>query len=246
MSRTTHRTAVTDRLPAAPSLPTTFTVTATLFDMDGTLVDSTAVVERTWRCFADRHGLDPAVILRESHGRRTAETVRRFAPPGVDVAAETRRVVEGEVADTDGIVAVPGARELLADIGPGRWALVTSAGRELTQRRMVAAGLSLPEVVITADDVRAGKPSPEGYLAAAAALGVPVTSTVVFEDAEAGIRAALAAGARTVVVGEASGPATVGLNRVPDLRDVQARLEPDGGLCVELASAPIEGTEHSR
>ncbi|GAA4913937.1 HAD-IA family hydrolase [Streptomyces coeruleoprunus] len=204
------------------SITTTTELTAhvLLFDMDGTLVDSTEAVERTWRRFAVRHGLDAEVILASAHGRRTAETVARHAPQGVDVAAETEWLVARDIADTRGTVAVPGAAELLAALPPGRWALVTSAGRELAERRMAAAGLPMPDVVVSADDVRRGKPDPEGYLAAAARLGVPPTAAVVFEDAELGLEAAHAAGGSAVVVGPHEGPAALGVPRIADFRDV--------------------------
>ncbi|KMS78686.1 hypothetical protein ACH49_14700 [Streptomyces leeuwenhoekii] len=196
------------------------TAQALLFDMDGTLVDSSAAVERTWRRFSARHGLDPAVVLAGAHGQRTAETVAEHAPPGTDVAAETAWLVAQDLADTRGTVALPGAAELLAQLPGDRWALVTSAGRELAERRMAAAGLPLPEVVVTADDVRRGKPDPEGYLRAAARLGVDPRATVVFEDAELGLRAGRAAGGWTVVVGPHGGDAAVGRPRITDYRDV--------------------------
>lgn len=199
---------------------TILTVDAVLFDMDGTLIDSSVVVERTWRAFASRHGLDPDKILATAHGRRTEETVARYLPEGIDVVAETRRIVAEEVADTAGVVAVPGAAELLASLPRRRWAMVTSAGRALARRRMAAAGLPFPPVVITAEDVLAGKPAPDGYLAAADALGVPAIVTVIFEDAEAGLRAAVASGATTVVVGRHHGPAAKGLVRIPDFSAV--------------------------
>jgi sugar-phosphatase len=197
--------------------------TALLFDMDGTLVDSTVVVERTWRSFAGDHGLDVSRILEVSHGRRTEETVAEFAPAGVDIEAEARRLIAHEVSDTEGIVAVPGAAELLVSLPPDRWALVTSAGRALAEARMAAAGLPIPAVVVSADDVSTGKPSPEGYLTAAGRLGVAPEEAVIFEDAEAGLLAAQASGARTVVVGACAAPVTAGLDRVADLRDVQVR-----------------------
>ena len=206
-------------------LPTTITAAALLFDMDGTLVDSTVVVERTWSQFADRHGLDVARILAVSHGRRTGETVAEFAPAGVDVVAETDRLVAQEVADTEGIIEVPGAAALLASLPEGSWAVVTSAGRALAEARMAAAGVPVPAVMVSAEDVTAGKPDPEGYLIAAARLGVAPERTVVFEDAEAGLHAALGSGARTVVVGDCAAPATEGLARVPDFRAVRVRGE---------------------
>jgi HAD superfamily hydrolase (TIGR01509 family) len=201
---------------------------ALLFDMDGTLVDSTAVVERTWQDFADRHGLDVNEILANAHGRRTEETIARYAPEGIDLLAETRRVVAQEVYDVDGIVPVAGAASLLRQLPPNRWALVTSAGRELATRRMTAAGLSLPAVVITADDVTVGKPDPESYLAAAKALDVPIAETVIFEDSEAGLESAVAAGGTPIVVGGLTGPATSGRLQVPDLNAVT--IEKRAGL----------------
>ncbi|APU22294.1 HAD-IA family hydrolase [Actinoalloteichus sp. GBA129-24] len=205
-------------------------VSALLIDMDGTLVDSTAVVERTWRDFAERHGLDVERIIAVSHGRRTIETVAMFAPDGVDVAAEARWIDIEETEDTEGVVEVPGAGALLASLPEGSWALVTSAGRRLAERRMAAAGLGLPSIVITSEDVASGKPSPEGYLVGAHRLGVPADSTLVFEDAEAGVTASLAAGARTVVVGALDAPVTAGLDRVPDLRAVRVDPMPGSAL----------------
>ena len=218
---------------------TILTADAVLFDMDGTLIDSSAVVERTWRAFAGRHGLDPDEILATAHGRRTEETVARYLPEGIDVVAETRRIVAEEVADTAGVVAVPRAAELLASLPHRRWAIVTSAGRALARRRMAAAGLPFPPVVITAEDVLAGKPAPEGYLAAADALGVSATATVIFEDAEAGLRSAVASGATTVVVGGHHGPAAEGLLRVSDFHAVAVTADQtdQAPLALRLAAA---------
>ncbi|AZQ40200.1 HAD family hydrolase [Streptomyces cyaneochromogenes] len=205
--------------------------------MDGTLVDSNPVVERTWRGFARRHGLNAERILAVSHGRRTEETVARFAPAGVDAAAEAQRLIAEEVADTRGVVAIPGAAELLATLTSGSWAVVTSAGRELAETRMRAAGLPLPSVLVSADDVTMGKPSPEGYLKAAGHLRHPPESVVVFEDAEAGILAARAAGARTIVVGQSRCAAATGLDRVPDLRGVRVDIDrATGRLRVSLTA----------
>ncbi|MFJ3204009.1 HAD-IA family hydrolase [Streptomyces sp. NPDC086989] len=178
---------------------------ALLFDMDGTLVDSTALVESTWAGFCARHALDLADVLAYAHGRPTRETVNRFlADPGT-ADAETRRLVAHEESETTGITPVPGAPELLAALPPGSWAVVTSAGRRLAEVRLAAAGLPLPRVMVTADDVDRGKPDSEGFLRAAAALGVDPASTIVFEDSDAGVRAGLDSGARTVVIGALTG-----------------------------------------
>ncbi len=192
-----------------------------LFDMDGTIVDSTTSVVRAWNRFADRHGRDADAILSVAHGRPTIEVVAMFAPPGLDVAEEAARIEAEEIDRTDGIVEVPGAKALLESLDPARWAVVTSATRALTVKRMSVTGLPHPKVLVAADDVTDGKPHPQPYLMAAEALGVDAASAVVFEDAEAGLRSALAAGTVPVVVGDHDGPAAEGLARVPDLRGVR-------------------------
>lgn len=183
-----------------PTVGLSLRVHALLLDMDGTLVNSIAVVERTWSRFAQRHGLDVDQVLAACHGRRTSETVAEFAPPGVSVAEETARIDAEELADIDGIVEVDGAARLLASLPADRWAVVTSADRNLATRRMAAAGLPLPPVMITAEDVNNGKPAPDGYLAAGRALGVAPADCLIFEDAPAGLRAAHASGGQVVAV----------------------------------------------
>lgn len=206
--------------------PTELRARVLLFDMDGTLVDSAEVVEDCWRRFAARHGLDAEAILAVSSGRPTVEVIEQFATPGMDPAAETARIEDEEMDRTEGIREVPGAGRLLASLEPGRWAVVTSAPRELARRRLVAAGLPVPAVLVGADDVSAGKPDPQGYRMAAKALGAGAGEAVVFEDAEAGLLAGRAAGAATVVVGAYAGEAAAGLPRVADLSG--ARVVADG------------------
>lgn len=191
-----------------------------LFDMDGTLVDSTASVERAWGRFAGRHGLDAAAILAVAHGRPTIEVVADFAPHGVDVVAETDRIEAEEIDRTDGISEIPGAAALLESLDPSRWAVVTSATRALTLRRLAAVGIPLPKVLVAADDVTKGKPHPQPYMLAARALGFDASAAVAFEDAPAGLISAREAGAATVVVGAYEGEATAGLPRVADLTGV--------------------------
>lgn len=172
---------------------------AVLFDMDGTLVDSRAVVERVMREWAAAYDLDAAQILAVSHGRRTADTLADFAPAGMDVEAEARRLESEEVADTLGVVAVTGAAQLLAMLGD-RWAVVTSASRGLATRRLTAAGLPIPAVMVVAEDVVHGKPDPEGYLMAARLLGVQADQCLIFEDAPAGIEAGCRAGCDVIAI----------------------------------------------
>jgi sugar-phosphatase len=169
---------------------------ALLFDLDGVLVDSLAAVNRSWRWWAARHGLDPEPFL-GSHGRPTRESIAELAPD-LDADAEAAVVDEREATDTDGVVALPGARAVLAT--DGAKAIVTSGIRRLALARLQAARLTPPAVLITADIVRQGKPSPEPYLLAAARLGVQPADCIVFEDAPAGVQAGKAAGMRVVAL----------------------------------------------
>ncbi len=170
-----------------------------LFDLDGTLVDSSIVVARHWGLFAERHKLELASILAVCHGRRSADTIAEVAP-SLDAASEAALLDTGEEIDVDGLVLVPGAAELLAGLDPTRWAVVTSGHRTLARRRLEAVGLPVPGVLVTGDEVEHGKPHPEGFLRAAAALGVEPAACVVVEDAPAGVAAGRAAGARVVGV----------------------------------------------
>lgn len=210
------------------------TASLLLFDMDGTLVDSTASVERAWGRFADRHGLEASAILAVAHGRPTIEVVAEFAPHGVDVVAETDRIEAEEIDRTDGISEIPGAAALLHGLDRDRWAVVTSATRALTTRRLAAVGIPLPKILVAADDVTKGKPHPQPYMLAAKALGFDASEAVVFEDAPAGLNSARAAGAATVVVGDYKGEAAEGLPRVPDLLAVTVSPN-DSGMTVTLA-----------
>jgi mannitol-1-/sugar-/sorbitol-6-phosphatase len=171
-----------------------------LFDMDGTLVDSRVVIERIWRTWASKNCLDVSAILLASTGRRTIDTVRDFAHKDMDVDAEVAQLQGQEETDLDGVVSIPAAFEFLTGLRPDDWAIVTSAGRLLASRRLGAAGLPIPKVMITAEDVQFGKPSPEGFLLAAERLGVEPEQCLVFEDAPAGIAAGKAAGSDVIAI----------------------------------------------
>ena len=196
---------------------------AVLFDVDGTLVDSTALVERAARQWAAEYGVDADAYLDGVHGRRTADRVAEFLPPE-RVRAAAERLEELEAAGADGVTAVAGARELLAGMGGLPWALVTSMGRDQLRDRTGAAGIPLPEVVVTADDVDAGKPDPSGYRLAASRLGVDPRECVVVEDAPAGVRAGRAAGATVLAVTTGHAPSDLAEADllVPDLTPVSA------------------------
>jgi sugar-phosphatase len=192
-----------------------FSCDAILFDMDGTLVDSNAAVERIWRLWAQRQGLDPAPILAIAHGRRTSETMRDIQPEA-DIARETAWFDEQEELDTAGIVEVSGATALLAQVE--RWAVVTSAHRRLAEIRLRCAGLPIPGVLVCGDEISHGKPDPEGYLRAAALLQVIPQRCLVVEDAPAGIEAGRRAGMQVIALTTTLPPAAFpDVPNIPDL-----------------------------
>lgn len=170
-----------------------------LFDLDGVLVDSTPAVARVWAGWANEHGFDPDEVVRKAHGRPSITTIRELLPHA-DHAAEDCEVERREIADTDGVIPLPGAMELLQALPPERWAIVTSCTRALAHVRIAAAGLPKPKHLVTASDVRHGKPDPEPYVKGALFLGVPAGECIVFEDAPAGIRAGKAAAARVLAL----------------------------------------------
>ncbi|WP_313552743.1 HAD-IA family hydrolase [Brevundimonas sp.] len=182
------------------SLPAPRTYQAFLFDMDGTLITSTLAAERVWTRWAERHGLDVAALLSVMHGVRAIDTIRNQNLPDIDLDAEVAWVERGEIEDVEGVAPIPGAIDFVKRLPPDRWAVVTSASVSLAKARLKAAGVTPPAVMITAEDVERGKPDPAGYLKAAARLGFDIADCLVFEDAEAGIRAGEAAGADVVVV----------------------------------------------
>ena len=171
-----------------------------LFDMDGTLLTSIAASERVWTAWAARHGVDAATLLTTMHGKRAEDTVRSLQLPGVDPVAEAAAITLAEIDDVDGIEAIAGAAEFLAALPRERWAIVTSAPRALALRRIAAAGLPTPDVLITAEDVSRGKPAPDGFLLGAQRLGLAAAECLAFEDTLAGATAAEAAGAAVVVI----------------------------------------------
>jgi sugar-phosphatase len=170
---------------------------ALLFDLDGVLVDSTECVERTWRKWAARHGLDPDRVLEVAHGRRTMETIPLVAPHLV-VADEIAALEGAESHTTEGIYEVPGARVLVERLPPDAWAIVTSGVRSVATLRIRHTHLPMPRVLVCADEITRGKPDPEGYLTAAERLGKNPADCVVIEDAPPGLEAARAAGMASI------------------------------------------------
>ncbi|MFJ9674338.1 HAD family hydrolase [Streptomyces sp. NPDC101221] len=208
---------------------------ALLLDMDGTLVNSDAAVERVWRRWADRHGLDGDEVMKVVHGRQGYASMALLLPdrPMEQNHADNARMLAEETADTEGVVAIPGAAEFLASLRGLPHALVTSADVALSTARMAAAGLAQPDVRVTAESVGASKPDPEGFLKGAAELGIAPADCIAFEDSGAGITAARAAGMRVVGVGPRAGlhgPDVV----VEDLTRVRVEAAPDGSLRLHI------------
>lgn len=210
---------------------------AVLFDMDGTILTSIGAAERVWSAWARSHGLDPDRLLPTIHGVQSVETVRRLNLPGADAEAEAAAITRAEIDDVGGIEAVAGAARFLAGLPADRWAVVTSAPRRLALRRIEAAGLPAPPLLVTAEDVERGKPAPDCFLLAARRLAAEPGRCLVFEDAPAGIAAAEAAGCAVVVVTAAHRHAmeTVHL-RLPDYR--RLRAEPGPSIRIALADEP--------
>jgi sugar-phosphatase len=167
--------------------------------MDGVLIDSTPAVARVWTRWAIRRGLNPDKVVQMAHGRPSRTTIRELLPDA-NIDLEDREVERQELADLDGVVLLPGARELLDSLPPDRWTIATSCTRALAEVRLQAAGLPIPKNMITSTDVKIGKPDPEPYLKAAAKLGFAASDCVVVEDAPAGVRAGKAAGARVIAL----------------------------------------------
>ncbi|WP_210311656.1 HAD-IA family hydrolase [Brucella endophytica] len=168
--------------------------------MDGTILTSIKAAERVWTTWAVAHGVDVETFLPTIHGVRAVETISRLNLPGVDPVAEAEALTEAEIADLEGIEAIAGAPDFLAALPADRWAIVTSAPRRLALRRIEAAGLPVPETMVTAEDVTFGKPAPDCFLLAAQRLGGAPERCLVFEDAAAGIAAAEAAGCKVAVM----------------------------------------------
>ncbi|TCP37483.1 HAD-IA family hydrolase [Sphingomonas sp. BK235] len=173
---------------------------AFLFDMDGTLINSIPSAIRAWTAWAERNGVDVDELMKVMHGVKAIETIRRFAPPGVDPQREFELLLQAEIDDVADVVEIAGAAAFTAALPPERWAIVTSAPRSLAEVRLKAAGVTPPAVMVTADDVERGKPAPDCFLLAAERLGVDPRDCLVWEDAPAGIAAAEAAGADVMVI----------------------------------------------
>jgi mannitol-1-/sugar-/sorbitol-6-phosphatase len=176
-----------------------FSSAALLFDMDGVLIDSSAIIERSWRKWARDRRLDEAALMHLVHGRPAREVIAKVAPH-LDVATELAILIEQEMTDAEGPLRFAGVHEMLHALPRGHWAIVTSAPRVIATQRLQQADLPLPEVLICAEDVTRGKPAPDGYLKAAEKLGFAPQACTVVEDSLPGIEAGLAAGMAVIGV----------------------------------------------
>ncbi len=212
---------------------TTIDAGAVLLDMDGTLVDSSAVVERIWGHWAREHGLEPAAVIAVCHGRQGHETMAELLPdrPAEVNDAENTAMLAAETREVDGVREIPGAAVFLAALHDVPHALVTSADVPLAAARMGAAGLPIPETAITAEQVSRSKPDPEGFLAAAAVLETAPADCLVFEDSPAGIAAGRAAGMTVIGVGPTA----------RDL-DVDVHIDDFRGVAVDTAGGRVRIT----
>jgi sugar-phosphatase len=211
---------------------------AVLFDLDGVLVDSAECVERHWRRWAMEHQLDRDEILRVAHGRPTGDTIRLVAPH-LPAEEEAARLDAAEAFDTDGVKAVEGAAQLVHLLPQDAWAIATSGTRDTAMTRLRHTGVPVPSVLITADDVKRGKPNPEAYLLAAARLDVRPEKCIVIEDAPAGICAARAAGMRVVAVATTHsraelGEADVRTERLTDIHISRSDVRRGGRLALRV------------
>ena len=181
------------------------TFRAALFDMDGTLIDSTPAVERAWSTWGDEWGLAPG-FRTGMHGRPAIGLVRAIiAPEHVDEAFE--RIMQLELNDVADVIPLRGASELLGSLPDADRAIVTSCTRDLARVRLAASGIPAPSTVVTFDDTERGKPFPDPFVEGARRLGVDPRECVVFEDAPAGLAAGRAAGCATIgVVGTHAAP----------------------------------------
>lgn len=211
-----------------------------LFDLDGTLVDSLPVVERSWCKWADRFGIPHDEVLNFIHGKQAITSLRHFLPgrSEEEIQAEFRYLETVEAQDTDGITALPGAVALLTQLDNAGipWAIVTSGSVPVAHARHRAGGLPEAKIFVTAERVRHGKPAPDAYLLGAELLGLAPQECAVVEDAPAGLLSGLSAGCRTIAVNvPADAPRLDEADFVlTSLEDLIIVRQPDGNVSVTL------------
>jgi len=206
---------------------------AFLFDMDGTIMNSTVSAERVWGAWAARQGLDVEKFLPTMHGARGIDTIRNLNLPGIDPAAEAAAIEKAEIEDVAGVMAISGAIDFLASLPLDRWAIVTSSPIALAKARLAEAGIMMPRFIVTAEDVKVGKPNPQCYILGAERLGVNTADCLVFEDVPAGIKAGEAAGSDIMVITAThSHPVETPHTTIANYDNVRAHIGSDGRLSI--------------
>jgi mannitol-1-/sugar-/sorbitol-6-phosphatase len=220
-----------------------FSCSAILFDLDGVLVDSTRAVDREWRDWARRKGVDGDAVMAIAHGVRTIEVIRRVAPH-LEAEAEVLELESREANHQEGVSVMPGAVALVGSIPEGRWGVVTSGTRLLASARLRFCGLPVPKVLVTADDVEHGKPHPEPYLKGAERLGFKPDDCLVIEDAPAGIRAGRAAGMKVVGITSTYAASKLGEADavVTGLAQIQVASDGASQLSIRVAAARADSS----
>ena len=200
-----------------------FVCDALLFDLDGVLVDSRALIERNWRRWAAKHDIPFEEVEALYHGRPSAEVIQTVAPH-LDAEAEAQRRRDRATKDMTGLAPLDGAEALLRSLPDGQWTIATSGTRQTATARLSHVGLPQPDTLVTADDVEEGKPAPEPYRLAAQRLGVAPEQCLVLEDAPVGVTAAHQAGAHVIGVTATSS--------ADSLSDAEAVIQHPGELRV--------------
>ena len=175
------------------------TVDAVLFDLDGTLIDSSAAYERVWTRWAEHYNLAPDIVINESHGRRPEDTIRSVLGYRVDIQRAVGLFTAEEKKEHH-FTAIPGAKHLMRALPKSKWAIVTSSTELIARIKLACCELPEPEILISAEKVNLGKPDPEGYKQAANQLKVDIIRCLVIEDAPSGIEAGHRSGADVLVV----------------------------------------------
>jgi len=167
--------------------------------MDGTLIDSNEASEISWKAWALRKRVSMDEIRKVHHGRRPEETIALVAPQ-LDSVQEAKLIYDELKTIDQGVHPIAGANDFVMSLPNDVFAVVTAATKAILVHRFKLVGLSVPQVCVTSELLKRGKPDPEGYLMAAKALGLSPDDCLVFEDAPAGLLAAQRAGIRSVAV----------------------------------------------
>jgi sugar-phosphatase len=210
-------------------------VEAIIFDLDGVLANSIAVLEESWGIWCAEKGLDFETVMRIAHGRRKPE-ILAIVVPDLDPQPEIERLIQLENDRIASVKPIPGAAAFVAQVPAGKWAIATSGELGGALARLKQVGIIPPPVLISAENVQMGKPNPEVYLKAAAGIGIAPEKCLVFEDAPAGIAAARAAGMTAVALLTTypSEDFPRNIPRIQDFTQVSLIVADDQQLTIEL------------